>query len=262
MTKILITNDDGYNVEGITRLADEMRSIGEVIVFAPNRARSGMSAAITSTLPITYKLHTQRDGLTVYSCSGTPVDCVKLALNEVLDTKPDILLSGINHGGNHALSVHYSGTMGAAFEGCVFDVLSIGVSLFDCLPHSNFSEACRIARLVVVEVLKRGLPHGVYLNLNIPAVEHVKGISAARQTDGKWINEFTRDIAIDGSVSFMLGGEYSPATPTASNHVGGFPQNATLTDDLTLLQSGYATVVPCKVDVTDYPFAQELSQWF
>ena len=140
---ILITNDDGVDAKGIKELTKCLRDLGDIIVFAPDGARSGMSSAITSNIPIKYKLIKEEEGLKVYSCTGTPVDCVKLAINEVLDRKPDLLASGINHGGNYAICVQYSGTMGAAAEGCVFGIPSLGVSLLDHLPDADFNECCR-----------------------------------------------------------------------------------------------------------------------
>ena len=119
---ILITNDAGYQAKGINELVECLRELGDLVVFAPDGARSGMASAITSLIPIKYKLIKEEPGLTVYSCTGTPVDCVKLALNEILDRQPDLLVSGINHGGNMAICVNYSGTMGAAIEGCIFDI--------------------------------------------------------------------------------------------------------------------------------------------
>jgi len=246
---ILITNDDGVQAAGITCLAKEFCDLGEVVVFAPDGPRSGMSAALTCDKPITYSLYSQSEGLTVYSCTGTPVDCVKLAMDEVLTQKPDLLVSGINHGGNQALSIHYSGTMGAAFEGCVFDVPSMGVSLFEYSEQSDFRESCRIAKTIARLVMKNGLPHGTYLNLNIPNIRQVKGIVAARQTDGKWVREFRRETAGDGSTLFWLTGYYKVCGENYADN------------DVQLLQQGYASLVPCKIDVTDYDFMGKLKEW-
>ena len=120
---ILITNDDGVEAKGIKEITESLRDLGDIIVFAPDGARSGMGSAITSLIPIKYKLIKEEEGLKVYSCTGTPVDCVKLAINEILDCQPDLLVSGINHGGNYAICVQYSGTMGATAEGCIFGIL-------------------------------------------------------------------------------------------------------------------------------------------
>ena len=246
---ILISNDDGVDAEGIIRLTDSLRDLGEIVVFAPDGARSGMSCAITSAMPIRYDEIKREDGLTVYSCTGTPADCVKLAISEVLHCKPDLLVSGINHGGNQALAVHYSGTMGAAFEGCVFGVPSFGVSLYEYKSGSDFSESCRLGRILAEQVLKNGLPSGVYLNLNVPNVPAVKGIVTGKQTNGKWVREYNREVDNNGEALYWLTGDFEVAGPA-------YPDN-----DVTLLSEGYASVVPCKLDVTDYVFMNELKKW-
>jgi len=242
---ILLTNDDGVTAEGIALLAEALHNLGTIVVFAPDGPRSGMSCAITTSQPITYQMISQEEDLTIYSCTGTPVDCVKLALNEVLPTKPDLLVSGINLGGNQALSVHYSGTLGAAFEGCVFDIPSIGVSLYKYKSGSDFSESCRLGRMLAEQVLKHGLPKGTYLNLNVPDVREVKGMTVGRQTAGKWVHEFIREEKA-GDVQFWITGVYQTSGPA-------YPNN-----DVTLLENGFASLVPCKVDVTDYEFIEEL----
>ena len=245
---ILITNDDGIKADGITKLVEALRSLGTIVVFAPDGPRSGMSCAITTTKPVLYEKVDSGENFVAFSCTGTPVDCVKLAINEVLPVKPDLLVSGINHGGNQGLSVHYSGTLGAAFEGCVFDVPSIGVSLCQFQSEVDFSESCRLGRILAEQVLKHGLPHGVYLNLNVPDNPTVKGIAVGRQSDGKWVREFLYD-EIDGELNFWLSGEYESTGPS-------YPDN-----DIALLKDGYASLVPCKIDVTDYAFMETLKKW-
>jgi 5'-nucleotidase len=248
-TLILITNDDGVDAEGIRSLTGALCGLGDMVVFAPDGARSGMSCAITTTEPVRYRILRQEEGLTVCSCTGTPVDCVKLAVSAILPRKPNLLVSGINHGGNQALSVHYSGTMGAAFEGCVFDIPSIGVSLKEYAPGADFSASCRFARCLAVQVLERGLPHGTYLNLNVPNIPEVKGLRTGRQTDGKWVREYIREADENGEPAYWLAGDYEKAGLD-------YPDN-----DVTLLENGYASLVPCKLDVTDYAFADELKTW-
>ena len=242
---ILVTNDDGFDADGIVELTKTLRNIGAVVVFAPDGPRSGMSCAITTVKPVFYSKLIDKIDFQVYSCTGTPVDCVKLALNEVLPVKPDLLVSGINHGGNQGLSVHYSGTMGAAFEGCVFDVPSIGISLCEYQPGDNFLESCRVAQVLVEQILKHGLPHGVYLNLNIPNIPTVKGIAVGRQSDGRWVREFIYE-EVNGKMNFWLKGDYEMSGQDYSDN------------DITLLNNGYASLVPCKIDVTDYAFMEEL----
>lgn len=246
---ILITNDDGVHAKGINELIKCLRDLGDLVVFAPDGHRSGMSSAITSEIPIKYKMTKQEEGLTVYRCTGTPVDCVKLALNEVLDRKPDLLVSGINHGGNMAICINYSGTMGAAAEGCIFDVPSMGVSLLDYSPQADFTESCRLAHILAERVLKNGLPHGTYLNLNVPICERVKGVKICRQTDGRWNKEYHRSTDGRGEPVFWLTGYFDSAEPS-------HPDN-----DMLALDNGYASLVPCKLDVTDYEFMNTLKDW-
>ena len=246
---ILISNDDGVEAEGIVRLTDSLRDLGEIVVFAPDGARSGMSCAITTADPIKYRTIRNEDGLTVYSCTGTPADCVKLAISEVLQRKPDLVVAGINHGGNQALSVHYSGTLGVAFEGCVFGVPSFGVSLYEYTSGSDFSESCRLGRILAEKVLKNGLPSGVYLNLNVPNIPVVKGIVAGRQTSGKWVREYNREADDNGEARYWLTGDFEVAGPEYRDN------------DVTLLNEGYASLVPCRLDVTDYAFMNELKKW-
>jgi len=245
---IIITNDDGVEADGIVAIAKAFRSLGSVVVFAPDVPRSGMSCAITFTHPISYRLLIDKVYFKVYSCTGTPVDCVKLALNEVITEKPDLLISGINHGGNQGLSVHYSGTIGAAFEGCVFGIPSIAMSLSHYQPGADFSEACRLGIILAELVLQRGLPDGVYLNMNVPNIPKVKGIAVGRQSDGRWVREFLQDET-DEKKSYWLAGDYVIKGQDS-------PDN-----DVTLLLEGYASLVPCKIDVTDYSFMEELKKY-
>ncbi|MDR1408270.1 MAG: 5'/3'-nucleotidase SurE [Tannerella sp.] len=247
---ILITNDDGVDAEGLKALAGCMQGLGHLVVFAPDGPRSGMSCAITSTVPLTCALLQQTENMTIYSCSGTPVDCVKLAVNEVLDRMPDLLLSGINHGGNQAVCVHYSGTVGAALEGCVIGIPSLGVSLFDYMPDADFSEAGRLGRTVAERILTEGLPDGTYLNLNVPnTTGRVNGIAICRQAGGRWTKEFDRETDANGQTRYRLTGDFVDSEPDC-------PDN-----DTRMLDKGYASLVPCLIDVTDYAFMNTLKTW-
>ena len=245
---ILITNDDGFRAKGINELVKALKGLGELVVMAPDGPRSGMSSAITSLVPIKYKTEHQEEGLTIYSCTGTPVDCVKLAINEVLGREPDLLVSGINHGGNMAICVNYSGTMGAAAEGCIFGVPSMGVSLLDHRPDADFSECCRLGKTLAEKVLQEGLPHGTYLNLNVPTDIPVKGLKVCHQADGRWVKEFKRSEDAGGNTVFWLTGHFRNDDPHPNN-------------DDKWLNEGYASLVPCKLDVTDYEFMKKLDDW-
>ena len=218
---ILITNDDGVEAKGIKELTECLRDLGDIVVFAPDGPRSGMASAITSLVPIKYTLVRKEKGLTVYSCTGTPVDCVKLAINEVLERKPDLLASGINHGGNHAICIQYSGTMGAAaedrvrysFDGRVALGSSCGCRLCRELPFR--AHACTADH-------KEGLPHGTYLNLNVPNVPNVKGMKVCRQADGRWTNEFKRSENTSGRTCLLACRciRECQADPCRQRHVG------------------------------------------
>ncbi len=243
---ILVTNDDGVSAKGINELIDCLRDLGEILVFAPDGPRSGMSNAITSLIPISYKLLKKEEGLTVYSCTGTPVDCVKLAINDITGITPDLVVSGINHGSNMAVCVHYSGTMGAAIEGCILGIPSIGISLTSHDPNADFSECCRLGRKLARRILKEGLPYGTYLNLNVPNIPQVEGIKVCRQADGRFINEYMRSENASGEPVYWLTGSFENKKPIRPE------------DDTLALDSGYGSLVPCKIDVTDYPFMDKL----
>ncbi|MDR1332753.1 MAG: 5'/3'-nucleotidase SurE [Tannerella sp.] len=247
---ILITNDDGVDARGLKALTDSVQGLGRLVVFAPDGPRSGMSCAITSTAPLICSLLHQTENMTVYSCSGTPVDCVKLAVNEILDRTPDLLLSGINHGGNQAVCVHYSGTMGAALEGCVIGIPSLGVSLYEYTPAADFAEAGRLGRIVAERILSNGLPRATYLNLNVPSMTgKVRGIAVCRQAGGRWTKEFDRETDANGQTLYWLAGDFVDDEPVR-------PDNDTL-----MLDRGYASLVPCLIDATDYALMNTLKMW-
>ncbi len=245
---ILITNDDGYHAKGIVSLTEAMKGLGEIVVFAPDSPRSGMSNAISTSNPLRARLIHQEEGLTLYICNGTPVDCVKLALNEFVDRKPDLLVSGINHGSNAGISVLYSGTMGAAIEGCVFEVPSIGFSLCDFMPDADFTATTEVARSLAIKVLEEGLPKGVCLNVNVP-VGKIKGVKVTTQTQGKWVNEYHRSKDGAGRDVFWMTGNFENWEEENENN------------DEWALANGYAAIVPVKIDMTAYDFVPELQKW-
>lgn len=245
---ILITNDDGYQAKGMTSLIEAMRGLGEIIVFAPDSHRSGMSSAISTSQALRARMYHQEEGLTAYMCNGTPVDCVKLALNEFTGRKPDLLVSGINHGSNAGISVLYSGTMGAAIEGCVFEVPSIGFSLCDFNSDADFTATAAVARRLATKVLAEGLPAGICLNVNVPIGE-IKGVKMTTQTNGKWVNEYYRSK--DG-----MGGDVFWMTGNFENWEADNEEN-----DEWALANGYAAVVPVKIDMTAYDFMPVLKKW-
>ena len=244
---ILITNDDGFRARGIRVLTEYLKDVADIIVFDPDSPQSGMSSAITSINPLRYFLYKEEDNVKTYICNGTPVDCVKLAMC-VLDEKPDMIFSGINHGSNAAVSVIYSGTMGAAIEGCIFGIPSVGMSLCDFSVDADFSQSGVIATRIAEKIMEEGLPNGICLNVNVPKGE-VKGIQIASQTQGKWTNEYY--AAKDGAQRdvYWLRGNFD-----------NWEADNKETDEWALT-NGYAAVVPVKINMTDYEHISKLKHW-
>ena len=246
---LLLTNDDGIQAPGLLNLIETVRPLGEIVVVAPDGPRSGMSSTITHFNPIRASLVKKEEGLRVYSCTGTPVDCVKLSLNKLLDRKPDLLLSGINHGSNAAVCIFYSGTIGAAFEGCIVGIPSVGISLTDHSPHADFSQAAKYGKQVAEKILATGLPEGICLNLNVPNLPDVKGLKVCSQTKGYWTKEYMEMKDPVGRTVYWLTGEF----------LNEEPENE-LTDEWALSQ-GYAALVPLHINMTDYSFLGKMKEW-
>ena len=245
---ILITNDDGADAPGILVLSRLMMQIGEVVVLAPDGPRSAQSNALTVTHPIRFKKIEEKEGLTRYSCTGTPTDCIKLALNEIVERQPDLIVSGINHGSNAAINVIYSGTMGAVLEGCENGILSIGFSIDNHSIEADFSKFEQYVLKISKETLKNGLPHGVCLNVNAPKGK-IAGIKVARQCDGRWTKEFAKRTDPQGRAYFWLTGNFE-------NHE---PENEE-TDEWAL-SKGYVSIVPTKIDMTAYDAMTAIRNW-
>lgn len=246
---ILVSNDDGVFAKGLVELYTALRDLGDIVVVAPDGPRSGTSSAITSAIPIHFNLISSEPGLTIYSCSGTPADCVKLALNEIIPELPDMVVAGINHGGNQGIAVNYSGTLGAAIEGTIFNIPSFAVSLLHGNQESDYLDSCRFARSIARRILKEGLPKGVYLNVNVPGDPQVRGLRVCSQADGRYEGEYVRQTTPTNRDVYWLSGEIKMTEPINQNW------------DVNLLNKGYATIVPCNIDVTDYEFIQEIKHW-
>ena len=245
---ILVTNDDGITAPGIRALIEVMNELGDVYVVAPDSPQSGMGHAITldSTLHIE-KLTKDGEGQTEYSCSGTPADCVKLAVNEILDRKPDLCVSGINHGANSAINVIYSGTMSAAIEAGIEGIPSIGFSSLDHSWNADFEPLKQYVKTIAKNVLENGLPDGVVLNVNFPKDE-IKGVKVCRQAKANWIEEFDKRISPQGKEYYWLTGEFVNLDKGQDT-------------DLYALENGFATVVPVQFDLTAHHFIQNLNTW-
>jgi len=246
---ILVTNDDGVQSKGIKSLIEAVKPLGEIVVIAPDSARSGMSSAITVYVPLRVSLLEQEENLTVYACNGTPVDCVKLAINEILDRKPDLIISGINHGSNSSICVVYSGTMGAALEGCIGGIPSLGVSLTDHAKDADFSDAQKYSRILAEKILKEGLPESVCLNVNIPNRTDIKGMKICTQTKGRWIAEFMKSKDALSQDVYWMTGVFENHNPNDEN-----------TDEWALA-NGYVSIVPTKIDLTAHHAINKLKHW-
>lgn len=244
---IFISNDDGDQSKGIAVLIDIAKNFGDVIVMAPDGPRSGLSNALTVSQPLRFKLIKDVPGLKIYTCNGTPTDCVKLALNELfIEQKPDLLLSGINHGSNAAINVIYSGTMGAVLEGCVNGIPSIGLSIDDYSYDADFSNFAPYIIQIIENGINNPLPYGTCLNVNAPKLE-IKGLKVARQCEGRWTQEFAKRIDPAGRAYYWLTGQYENHEPKAED-----------TDDWAI-NHGYVSVVPVKIDMTAKEYIQKLN---
>lgn len=238
---ILVTNDDSINAKGIGTLLQIATEYGEVVVVAPDSPQSGQSNALTINTPLRYKEVENTPTLKRYSCNGTPTDCVKIALNDILDRKPDLLISGINHGSNAAINVIYSGTMGAVLEGCENKIPAIGFSICDHSPNADFTPFTPYIRNVLFEQIANPLPYGICLNVNAPKGK-IKGIKVTRQCRGSWTEEYDKRIDPRGQKYFWLTGEFRNEEPTATD-----------TDEWALA-NGYVSIVPTKIDLTAYDY--------
>lgn len=248
---ILVTNDDGVNAKGISALVEMVKPLGEVVVMAPFHGNSGMSHAITVKIPIRYKKIREEENVTVYGCNGTPVDCVKLAISEILHRKPDILVSGINHGANSSISIIYSGTMGAVIEGCVNEIQSVGFSLLDYASDADFSSTIAHGRKVVSNVLENGLPDHTCLNVNFPAIkkEEIKGIKVCRQAKGMWKEEFDKRTDPRSGEYFWLTGYFENC------------ENGSTDTDEWALANNYISIVPVEIDFTAHDKIDYFKKW-
>jgi 5'-nucleotidase len=248
---ILVTNDDGITAPGIRTLIEIMNEIGTVVVVAPDSPQSAMGHAITinSTLycdPIVVTEGPQKE----YSCSGTPADCVKLAVNELLDRKPDLCVSGINHGSNSSINVIYSGTMSAAMEAAIEGVPSIGFSLLDFSWNADFNPIKKYVKKIVEQALINGIPKDVVLNVNFPKLKEneIKGIKICRQAKANWVEEFDKR-------KNPMGRDYYWLTGNFINEDKGED-----TDEWALSQ-GYVSIVPTQFDLTAHHSIQYLNTW-
>ncbi len=238
---ILITNDDSISAPGIKALVEAVQDLGRVVVVAPDKPQSGMGHAITIGHPLRLHKVDFIDGIEAYTCSGTPVDCVKLAVDKVLHRKPDICLSGINHGANHSINVIYSGTMSAAIEAAIESIPSVGFSLLDYSVNADFTASKIYVRKIVEQMLKSKLEKHFTLNVNIPAVDAnlIKGIKICRQAYAKYEEDFLERNDPHGKKYYWLTGDFV-----------NFDKGKDT--DVWALKNNYVSVVPIHFDMTHY----------
>ncbi len=239
---IFVTNDDGISAPGILFLVSIAKQFGDVAVIAPDKPQSGMGHAITINSTLRLNKTNHHNVMIEYSCSGTPVDCVKMAVNKILPRKADIILSGINHGSNSSINVIYSGTMSAAIEGALEKTPAIGFSLCDYSIDADFAQAKKFIEQIISETLKNKLPDGICLNVNIPKLktDEIKGIKVVRQAKANWVEEFEERYDPYGRAYYWLTGKFV-----------NFEPESTDTDEWAL-SNGYISVVPTQCDLTSY----------
>ena len=237
----LITNDDGYGANGIRTLIRVASEFGDVIVMAPERNSSGLAHSFTGSRPLRVQTISEIDGCKIYTCDGTPVDCVKISEEYFCPRRPDLVLSGINHGSNSSINVLYSGTMGAVIEAAVSGMTAIGFSLLDHSENADFEPSVPYVRHIIKIVLEKGLPNQVALNVNIPVPTDgvIKGLKVCRQSQARWIDSYEKRTDPHGRPYYWL--------------TGSFECNDISNDtDQWALENGYVSIVPTTTDFTAY----------
>ena len=249
---ILVTNDDGITSPGIRMLIKQMNILGDVVVVAPNSPQSGKSHAISISEPLRCDPIDIDTGPQIeYSCSGTPADCIKLAIHEILDRRPDIIVSGVNHGSNASVNVIYSGTMAAAIEGAMQGIPSIGFSILDYDWNTDFSFAEKYVSEITSKVIHQGLPNGVCLNVNIPKAKNkdYKGVRVCHQTIGKWEEDFDKRKDPFDKDYYWMSGEFKN-------------QDDSKSCDIRTLENDFISIVPIQFDLTSHDSIEFLGEYF
>jgi len=247
---ILITNDDSFRANGIKQLVEFVKDMGQIVVVAPKNPMSAKSHSITVTEPLWIHKISDEDNVTWYHLNGTPADCVKFAIHEVLKNKPDLVLSGINHGPNYSVSQFYSGTVAGAIEGTLNGIPSVAFSLNDFDSEADFSKTREYNRQITKEVLQHALPTNVCLNVNFPhAGVKTKGLKICRQTHGKWVEKFIEQSHPWAGKYYWLSGTFTNFEPDAGDN------------DVWAVENGFASVLPLNIDMTDYKFMETIKHW-
>lgn len=247
---ILITNDDGYSSKGIKALINAVKNLGKILIVAPDSPQSGMGHAISVNKPIRCYKTNFFDSVEAYCCTGTPVDCIKMGLYLLKDKKPDLILSGINHGSNVSTNILYSGTMSAAVEGALSGIPSVGYSLTDYSDDADFQYSEKIVQTISKKVIKEGLKKGTCLNVNIPNIKEnqIKGIKVCRQGRAFWDDTFDHRKDPLGKDYYWLTGSFSS-------------KEQAIDTDINYLENNYVTIVPTQFDMTCHDSVDELKKW-
>ena len=249
---ILLTNDDGLYAGGLKTLLEVMEEFGKVVLISTIEGMSGMSQALTVKTPLRVKLLEENDKHRIYAINGTPADSIKLAINQLLDRPPEWVVSGINHGSNASVSVLYSGTMGAAIEGCLYGITSVGFSLNNFSTTADFSVCKKYIRIIMKKLTAEALPPGICLNVNIPSAtkNEIKGIKICRQSKGNWKEEFEKRKDPMGKTYYWLTGIFLNHEPDSVD-----------TDEWAIANN-YVSVVPVTVDMTAHWYIDKLKTKF
>lgn len=247
---ILITNDDGYNSKGIKALINAVKNLGKILIIAPDSPQSGMGHAISVNKPIRCYKTNFFGSVEAYCCTGTPVDCIKMGLYLLKDKKPDLILSGINHGSNVSTNILYSGTMSAAVEGALSGIPSVGYSLTDYSENADFQYSEKIVQIISKKVIKEGLKKGTCLNVNIPNIKEnqIKGIKVCRQGRAFWDDTFDHRKDPLGKDYYWLTGSFSS-------------KEQAIDTDINYLENNYVTIVPTQFDMTCHDSVDDLKKW-
>ncbi|MDG1724554.1 MAG: 5'/3'-nucleotidase SurE [Bacteroidia bacterium] len=248
---ILVCNDDGITAPGIAATVEVMSTFGKVVVIAPDSPQSGMGHAITINMPLRMIKNNQfGNEIESYQCSGTPADCVKLAIDKILHRKPDLLVSGINHGSNSSINVIYSGTMSAAMEGAIEGIPSLGFSLLDFSWDADFGASKFYMEMIIRNVFHHGMPKNTLLSVNIPNVpkDQIKGVKVCRQARAKWVEEFDHRQDPHGRDYYWLTGKFTNMDKGEDT-------------DEWALENNFVSIVPVQFDLTAYNAIQPLNSW-
>lgn len=249
-TEILVCNDDGVSAPGIFNLIQAVKEFGELTIVAPDSPQSGMGHAISVGKPLRLNKVVLEDQTPCWACSGTPVDCIKLATGVLLKHKPQLLVSGINHGANSSINVFYSGTMSAAIEGTIEGIPSIGFSLLNYGMDADFTASREIVKHIVRQALEHPIPENTALNVNIPdlPLSEIKGIKITRQANGRWVEEFDQRVDPFGREYYWLTGRF---------RLDDEGQDT----DIWALENGFVSICPVEIDATAHHAISNLNKW-